>query len=147
MYTVKEVEKKTGCSAHEICYFARTHNVGKIKSNGKHVYVFNGQEFRLFLIYKNKRKPKKNPTGQLVFPFFQKQAKICRSLKEKKKEGQGKKLVEALKKAGDKGVSRKRIKILLKLKKDEELENVLLKVSHLPIADDETIDDRVYWIG
>ncbi|MGP1577821.1 MAG: hypothetical protein ACTTH7_10165 [Treponema sp.] len=57
-----------------------------------------------------------------------------------------KKLCALLQKAGFNGVDKNVVQTILQIDK-RYLENLLNKNASLPIAEDETIDNNLYWVG
>lgn len=146
------VVKQTKAKNAAVRYFARKHNLTKIKTGNKQIYVFSKQEYRLFLFYINRRKEKKENKKQLVFGFYKKakpaaQKKEAVKTKDEKKEKELlKKICTLLKAAKDDGVDKD--VLIKKLKTDKKtLNRIINKAVDLPIAEDEEIDKRIYWIG
>ena len=152
MYTVSTVAKKTKSKNAEVRYFARKYNVSKIIIENKETFIFDKKDYRLFLIYKNKRKIRYEDKKQLTFYFYnecicvkQKQNKL--SLRQLKKE---KSLIEKisniLKSCKENGIDKNIL--CKKLKIDMTVLNKLLnKNTNLPIAEDDRIDNKIYWVG
>lgn len=150
MYTVAEVARKTKSSTAEVRYFARKYTIPKITIDNTPVFIFGKKEYRLFLFYKNKYKPKESPL-QLTFDFYNQTAIIkkqnVKSAKQKRKEKELiKKMCTLLQKVGEAGIERVFLEKKLKLDK-YALEKLLAKCTRLPIAEDDRIDNKLYWVG
>ena len=165
MYTASAVAEKARVNPAEVRYFARKYNIPKITIENKQLFVFDKKDYRLFLLYKHIRKEKKDDTRQLHFSFYdnQKKKQLCfpfyddnKTVIQKqniisKKDTQHekmliKKLCTLLQKAGINGIDKNILQTALKIDK-KQLENILNKNTSLPIAEDETIDNNLYWVG
>ena len=152
MYTASVVAEKAHVNPAEVRYFARKYNIPKITVENKQVFIFDRKDYRLFLLYKNIGKKKKENKKQLYFSFYddnktviQKQNRISKKDLQREKT-QIKKLCALLQKAGINGVDKIILQTALKIDK-KQLENILNKNTSLPIAEDETIDNNLYWVG
>lgn len=112
MYTASAVAEKTHSKPAEVRYFARKYNIPKITIENKHVFIFDKKEYRLFLLYKNIGKKKKENRKQLCFPFYddnktviQKQNIISKKDVQREKT-LIKKLCALLQKAGSNGIDK-----------------------------------------
>ena len=152
VYTASAVAEKAHVNPAEVRYFARKYNIPKITVENKQVFIFDKKDYRLFLLYKNIGKKKKENKKQLHFPFYDNQ-KTCIPPQKiiNKKDAQRekmliKKLCELLQKAGINGIDKAVVQKVLKIEK-KALENLLNKNSTLPIAEDDRIDNKLYWVG
>lgn len=152
MYTASAVAEKAHVNPAEVRYFARKYNIPKITIENKQLFIFDKKDYRLFLLYKNIRKEKKDDTKQLHFSFYDNQKTVIQkqniiSKKDVQREKTLiKKLCALLQKAGINGVDKTILQTALKIDK-KQLENILNKNTLLPIAEDETIDNNLYWVG
>ena len=152
MYTASAVAEKAHVNPAEVRYFARKHNIPKITIENKQLFIFDKKDYRLFLLYKHIRKEKKDDTRQLHFSFYDNQKTVIQKQNIiNKKDVQRektlvKKLCALLQKAGINGVDKIILQTALKIDK-KQLENILNKNTSLPIAEDETIDNNLYWVG
>lgn len=152
MYTASAVAEKAHVNPAEVRYFARKHNIPKITIENKQLFIFDKKDYRLFLLYKHIRKEKKDDTRQLHFSFYDNQKTVIQKQNIiSKKDVQHektlvKKLCALLQKAGINGVDKIILQTALKIDK-KQLENILNKNTSLPIAEDETIDNNLYWVG
>ena len=152
MYTASAVAEKAHVNPAEVRYFARKYNIPKITIENKQLFIFDKKDYRLFLLYKNIRKEKKDDTKQLHFSFYDNQKIVIQkqniiSKKDVQRENMlVKKLCELLQKAGSNGIDKNILQTILKIDK-RQLENLLNKNTSLPIAEDETIDNNLYWVG
>lgn len=152
MYTASAVAEKAHVNPAEVRYFARKYNIPKITIENKQLFIFDKKDYRLFLLYKNIRKEKKDDTKQLHFSFYDNQKTVIQkqniiSKKDVQRENMlVKKLCELLQKAGSNGIDKNILQKALKIDK-KQLENLLNKNTSLPIAEDETIDNNLYWVG
>ena len=152
MYTASAVAEKAHVNPAEVRYFARKYNIPKITIENKHVFIFDKKEYRLFLLYKNIGKKKKENKQQLHFPFYDNQKiyiqpqKIISKKDTQREKMLIKKLCTLLQKAGVNGIDKTVLQTALKIDK-KQLENILNKNTSLPIAEDETIDNNLYWVG
>lgn len=152
MYTASAVAEKAHVNPAEVRYFARKYNIPKITIENKHVFIFDKKEYRLFLLYKNIGKKKKENKQQLHFPFYDNQKiyiqpqKIISKKDTQREKMLIKKLCALLQKAGSNGIDKNILQKALKIDK-KQLENILNKNTSLPIAEDETIDNNLYWVG
>lgn len=152
MYTASAVAEKAHVNPAEVRYFARKYNIPKITIENKQLFIFDKKDYRLFLLYKNIRKEKKDDTKQLHFSFYDNQKCVIQkqniiSKKDVQRENMlVKKLCELLQKAGINGIDKNILQKALKIDK-KQLENLLNKNTSLPIAEDETIDNNLYWVG
>jgi len=152
VYTASAVAEKARVNPAEVRYFARKYNIPKITIENKQLFIFDKKDYRLFLLYKNIGKKKKENKKQLCFPFYddnktviQKQNIISKKDVQREKT-LVKKLCTVLQKAGNNGVDKLILQTALKIDK-RQLENLLNKNTSLPIAEDETIDNNLYWVG
>lgn len=152
MYTASVVAEKAHVNPAEVRYFARKYNIPKITVENKQVFIFDRKDYRLFLLYKNIGKKKKENKKQLHFSFYddnktviQKQNRISKKDLQREKT-LIKKLCALLQKAGIDGIDKLILQTALKIDK-KQLENLLNKNASLPIAEDETIDNNLYWVG
>ena len=152
VYTASAVAEKAHVNPAEVRYFARKYNIPKITIENKQLFIFDKKEYRLFLLYKNIRKQRKENKKQLHFSFYddnktviQKQNTISKKDVQREKM-LIKKLCAVLQKAGNNGVDKLILQTALKIDK-KQLENLLNKNTSLPIAEDETIDNNLYWVG
>ena len=151
MYTARTVAQKTHTSQAEVRYFARKFHLAKITIAGKTVFIFDKKEYRLFRRYIKGIQQKKEKSKQLTFPFFNEcTVPIKRSpltAPQKKKEAvRLEKLCTLLKAAGSSGMDKHAIQKVLKIEK-QTLQTLLNKNSSLPIAEDESVDNNLYWVG
>ena len=152
MYTASAVAEKAHVNPAEVRYFARKYNIPKITIENKQLFIFDKKDYRLFLLYKNICKEKKDDTKQLHFSFYDTQKTVIQkqniiSKKDVQRENMlVKKLCELLQKAGINGIDKNILQKALKIDK-KQLENLLNKNTSLPIAEDETIDNNLYWVG
>lgn len=152
MYTASAVAEKSHVNPAEVRYFARKYNIPKITIENKQLFIFDKKDYRLFLLYKNIRKEKKDDTKQLHFSFYDNQKTVIQkqniiSKKDVQREKMLiKKLCALLQKAGINGIDKNILQKALKIDK-KQLENLLNKNTSLPIAEDETIDNNLYWVG
>lgn len=152
MYTASAVAEKAHVNPAEVRYFARKYNIPKITIENKQLFVFDKKDYRLFLLYKNIVKKKKENKKQLHFSFYDNQKSVIQrqniiSKKDVQREKTlVKKLCALLQKAGINGVDKTILQTALKIDK-RKLENILNKNTSLPIAEDETIDNKLYWVG
>ena len=152
MYTASAVAEKAHVNPAEVRYFARKYNIPKITIENKQLFVFDKKEYQLFLLYKNIRKEKKENKKQLHFSFYDNQKSVIQkqniiSKKDVQREKMLiKKLCALLQKAGINGIDKNILQKALKIDK-KQLENLLNKNTSLPIAEDETIDNNLYWVG
>lgn len=151
MYTASTVAQKTHTKQAAVRYFARKFNLAKITIAGKATYVFTKKEYRLFRRYINGIHEKKEDTKQLTFPFFNDcivPVKIPPpNLQQKKTEtALLRKLCCLLKTAGMSGMDKNVIQNALQIDK-RTLQNLLNKHTSLPIAEDDSIDNNLYWVG
>ena len=152
MYTASAVAEKAHVNPAEVRYFARKYNIPKITIENKQLFVFDKKDYRLFLFYKNIGKKKKENKKQLHFSFYDNQKSVIQKQNTiSKKDVQRektliKKLCTLLQKAGINGVDKIILQTVLKIDK-KQLENILNKNTSLPIAEDETIDNNLYWVG
>lgn len=152
MYTASAVAEKAHVNPAEVRYFARKYNIPKITIENKQLFIFDKKDYRLFLLYKNIRKEKKDDTKQLHFSFYDNQKTVIQkqniiSKKDVQREKTLiKKLCALLQKAGINGIDKNILQKALKIDK-RKLENILNKNTSLPIAEDETIDNNLYWVG
>ena len=152
VYTASAVAEKAHVNPAEVRYFARKYNIPKITIENKQLFVFDKKDYRLFLFYKNIGKKKKENKKQLHFSFYDNQKSVIQkqntiSKKDVRREKTLiKKLCTLLQKAGINGVDKIILQTALKIDK-KQLENLLNKNTSLPIAEDETIDNNLYWVG
>lgn len=152
VYTASAVAEKAHVNPAEVRYFARKYNIPKITIENKQLFVFDKKEYQLFLLYKNIRKEKKENKKQLHFSFYDNQKSVIQkqniiSKKDVQREKMLiKKLCALLQKAGINGIDKNILQKALKIDK-KQLENLLNKNTSLPIAEDETIDNNLYWVG
>lgn len=152
VYTASAVAEKAHVNPAEVRYFARKYNIPKITIENKQLFIFDKKDYRLFLLYKNIRKEKKDDTKQLHFSFYDNQKCVIQkqniiSKKDVQRENMlVKKLCELLQKAGINGIDKNILQKALKIDK-KQLENLLNKNTSLPIAEDETIDNNLFWVG
>ena len=152
MYTASAVAEKTHAKAAEVRYFARKYHLAKISIENKQTFIFDKKDYRLFLLYKNILKKKKDDKKQLYFSFYdeqrtaiQKQNTVSKRTLQREKV-LIKKLCALLRSAGIHGIDKNILQKALKIDK-KRLANLLNKNPSLPIAEDETIDNNLYWIG
>lgn len=152
MYTASAVAEKAHVNPAEVRYFARKYNIPKITIENKQVFIFDKKDYRLFLLYKNIGKKKQANKKQLHFSFYDSQKIVIQkqniiSKKDVQREKMlVKKLCALLQKAGSNGIDKNILQKALKIDK-KQLENILNKNTSLPIAEDETIDNNLYWVG
>ena len=152
VYTASAVAEKAHVNPAEVRYFARKYNIPKITIENKQLFIFDKKDYRLFLLYKNIGKKKQENKKQLHFPFYDNQKSVIQkqniiSKKDVQRENMlVKKLCELLQKAGINGIDKNILQTTLKIDK-RKLENILNKNTSLPIAEDETIDNNLYWVG
>ena len=152
VYTASAVAEKAHVNPAEVRYFARKYNIPKITIENKQLFIFDKKDYRLFLFYKNIGKEKQDDTRQLHFSFYDNQKSVIQkqniiSKKDVQREKTLiKKLCTLLQKAGINGVDKIILQTALKIDK-KQLENILNKNTSLPIAEDETIDNNLYWVG
>ena len=152
VYTASAVAEKAHVNPAEVRYFARKYNIPKITVENKQVFIFDKKDYRLFLLYKNIGKKKQENKKQLHFSFYDNQKSVIQkqniiSKKDVQREKTLiKKLCTLLQKAGINGVDKIILQTALKIDK-KQLENILNKNTSLPIAEDETIDTNLYWVG
>ena len=152
VYTASAVAEKAHVNPAEVRYFARKYNIPKITVENKQVFIFDKKDYRLFLLYKNIGKKKQENKKQLHFSFYDNQKSVIQkqniiSKKDVQREKTLiKKLCTLLQKAGINGVDKIILQTVLKIDK-KQLENILNKNTSLPIAEDETIDNNLYWVG
>lgn len=152
MYTASAVAEKAHVNPAEVRYFARKYHLAKITIENKQTFIFDKKDYRLFLLYKNILKERKNTSGQLCFAFYdeqktviQKQNTVSKKTLQREK-ALIKKLCALLQRAGINGIDKNVLQKALKIDK-KQLENILNKNPSLPIAEDETIDNSLYWVG
>lgn len=152
VYTASAIAEKAHVKPAEVRYFARKYNIPKITVENKQVFIFDKKDYRLFLLYKNIGKKKQANKKQLHFSFYDNQKSVIQkqniiSKKDVQREkALIKKLCTLLQKAGINGVDKIILQTALKIDK-KQLENILNKNTSLPIAEDETIDNNLYWVG
>lgn len=152
MYTASAVAEKAHVNPAEVRYFARKYNIPKITIENKQLFIFDKKDYQLFLLYKNIGKKKKENKKQLHFSFYDNQKSVIQkqniiSKKDVQREKMLiKKLCALLQKAGSNGIDKNILQTTLKIDK-KQLENILNKNTSLPIAEDETIDNNLYWVG
>jgi hypothetical protein len=152
VYTASAVAEKAHVNPAEVRYFARKYNIPKITIENKQVFIFDKKDYRLFLLYKNIGKKKQANKKQLHFSFYDNQKCVIQkqniiSKKDVQREKMlVKKLCALLQKAGSNGIDKNILQKALKIDK-KQLENILNKNTSLPIAEDETIDNNLYWVG
>lgn len=152
MYTASAVAEKAHVNPAEVRYFARKYNIPKITIENKQLFIFDKKDYRLFLFYKNIGKEKQDDTRQLHFSFYDNQKSVIQkqniiSKKDVQREKTLiKKLCTLLQKAGINGVDKIILQTALKIDK-KQLENILNKNTSLPIAEDDKIDNNLYWVG
>ena len=152
MYTASAVAEKTHSKPAEVRYFARKYNIPKITIENKQVFIFDKKEYQLFLLYKNIGKKKKENKQQLHFPFYNNQKiyiqpqKIISKKDALREKTLIKKLCALLQKAGSNGIDKTILQKALKIDQ-KEIKRILNKYTSLPIAEDETIDNNLYWVG
>ena len=152
VYTASAVAEKAHVNPAEVRYFARKYNIPKITIENKQLFIFDKKDYRLFLFYKNIGKEKQDDTRQLHFSFYDNQKSVIQkqniiSKKDVQREKTLiKKLCTLLQKAGINGVDKTILQTALKIDK-KQLEALLNKNTSLPIAEDETIDNNLYWVG
>ena len=152
MYTASAVAEKAHVNPAEVRYFARKYNIPKITVENKQVFIFDKKDYRLFLLYKTIGKKKKENKKQLHFSFYDNQKSVIQkqntiSKKDLQRETTlVKKLCALLQKAGSNGIDKNILQTALKIDK-RKLENILNKNTSLPIAEDETIDNNLHWVG
>lgn len=152
VYTASAVAEKAHANPAEVRYFARKYNIPKITIENKQLFIFDKKDYRLFLLYKNIGKKKQENKKQLYFSFYDNQKSVIQkqniiSKKDVQREKTLiKKLCVLLQKAGSNGVDKIILQTALKIDK-KQLENILNKNTSLPIAEDETIDNNLYWVG
>ena len=152
MYTASAVAEKTHAKAAEVRYFARKYHLSKITIENKQTFIFDKKDYRLFLLYKNILKKKKDDKRQLCFSFYDEQKTIIQkqnTISKKtllREKALMKKLCALLQRAGINGIDKNVLQKALKIDK-KRLENLLNKNPSLPIAEDETIDNNLYWVG
>lgn len=151
MYLISTVAKKTKSKNAEVRYFARKHNMPKIIIENKPVFIFDKTDYRLFLIYKNQYRSKPLCKAQLVFDFYnnvkvERKKNVIRPNVVKRENILVNKICALLKDAKDSGVDKNIIEKRFKLDK-KELQGLLNKHSYLPIAEDDEIDNKLYWVG
>lgn len=123
----------------------------KIIIENKPVFIFDKTDYRLFLIYKNQYRRKPVCKAQLVFEFYnnvkvQKKKNVIPANTIKRENILMNKICALLKNAKDDGVDKTVIEKRFKLDK-KELQGLLNKHSYLPIAEDDEIDNKLYWVG
>ena len=146
MYTASAIAQKAHCKQAAVRYFARKNNIPKIIIDNKAVFIFDKKDYKRFLAYIKGRKPQCNEK-QLVFAFYYR----TEAGKGKKKDVQRekvlvKKLCTLLQKAGICGANKNVVQKILQIDK-KQLERLLNKNTELPIAEDEAIDNNLYWVG
>ena len=152
MYTASAIAEKAHVKPAEVRYFARKYNIPKITVENKQVFIFDKKDYRLFLLYKHIGKKKQENKKQLHFSFYDNQKCVIQkqniiSKKDVQREkALIKKLCTLLQKAGINGVDKTVVQTVLKIDK-KALENLLNKNSALPIAEDDRIDNKLYWVG
>ena len=152
VYTASAIAEKAHVKPAEVRYFARKYNIPKITVENKQVFIFDKKDYRLFLLYKNIGKKKQANKKQLHFSFYDNQKSVIQkqniiSKKDVQREkALIKKLCTLLQKAGINGVDKIILQTALKIDK-KQFENILNKNTSLPIAEDETIDNNLYWVG
>ena len=152
VYTASAVAEKTHSKPAEVRYFARKYNIPKITIENKQVFIFDKKEYQLFLLYKNIGKKKKENKQQLHFPFYNNQKiyiqpqKIISKKDALREKTLIKKLCALLQKAGSNGIDKTILQKALKIDQ-KEIKRILNKYTSLPIAEDETIDNNLYWVG
>lgn len=152
MYTASAVAEKAHVNPAEVRYFARKYNIPKITIENKQLFIFDKKDYRLFLFYKNIGKEKQDDTRQLHFSFYDNQKSVIQkqniiSKKDVQREKTLiKKLCTLLQKAGINGVDKTILQTALKIDK-KQLEALLNKNTSLPIAEDDKIDNNLYWVG
>jgi hypothetical protein len=152
VYTASAVAEKAHVNPAEVRYFARKYNIPKITIENKQLFIFDKKDYRLFLFYKNIGKEKQDDTRQLHFSFYDNQKSVIQkqniiSKKDVQREKTLiKKLCTLLQKAGINGVDKIILQTALKIDK-KQLENILNKNTSLPIAEDDKIDNNLYWVG
>lgn len=145
MLTVGEVAKRTKEKKERVRYFARKYNLQKIKIKNTESYLFDKDDLARFLEFTGKRKIKQN-RFQLMLDFGEDFEKAF----YKKSSVQKKELLLSLeaeiKKAKNKGITREMLKATLNInaKKLDRLIDDLTFIA--PIAEDDRIDDRIYWV-
>lgn len=70
MYTASVVAEKAHVNPAEVRYFARKYNIPKITVENKQVFIFDRKDYRLFLLYKNIGKKKKENKSSCTFHFM-----------------------------------------------------------------------------
>lgn len=151
MYTARTVAHNTHTSQAAVRYFARKFHLTKIIIAGKETYVFTEKEYRLYRRYTKGTPHKKEKSKQLTFPFFDEctapvKEQLLTAQQKKKEAALLEKLCTLLKAAGSSGMDKYAIQKVLKIDKDT-LQTLLNKHSILPIAEDESVDNNLYWVG
>ncbi|MEL3905120.1 MAG: hypothetical protein P1P63_08445 [Treponemataceae bacterium] len=148
IYTTNEVATKTKTKPEAVRYFARKNNLAKIKIKNSAVFIFDKKDFDRYVFFIGQKKEKKNEQ-QLVFDFYEKQSPQLQKKNGTKKELEKalhKRMQELLKRAGDAGMRRIFLAVMLEVT-DAELESILAAEPMQPIGEDDRIDDRIYWVG
>ena len=78
VYTASAVAEKAHVNPAEVRYFARKYNIPKITIENKQLFIFDKKDYRLFLLYKNICKEKKDDTKQLHFSFYDTQKTVIK---------------------------------------------------------------------
>lgn len=151
MYTARTVAHNTHTSQAAVRYFARKFHLAKIIIAGKAVYVFTEKEYRLFRRYIKGIQQKKEKSKQLTFSFFDEctvpvKEQLLTAQQKKKEAVRLEKLCALLKAAGASGMDKHAIQKVLKIDK-QTLQTLLNKHNSLPIAEDESVDNNLYWVG
>lgn len=151
MYTARTVAQKTHTTQAEVRYFARKLRLAKLTVAGKAVFIFDEKDYCLYRRYIKGIPHKKEKSKQLTFPFFDEctapvKEQIFTAQQKKKESTLLEKLCTLLKAAGSSGMDKTIIQTHLKIDKDT-LQTLLNKHSILPIAEDESIDNNLYWVG
>lgn len=140
MWTVAEVARKAKVKKARVRYFARNNNVQKITIKNVDMYIFDKTDYQRFLDYLGIGEKTKDDYLQLKLDL-QYHTKIT-SIKENKKS----ELERLLKTLGNTGVRREELCMLLKVK-DSYLETLLCELTYkVPIAEDDRVDDKIYWV-
>ncbi len=127
MYTVKEVAEITGWDAATVRVYARKIGKGTVLKNRKQVFLFTCEEVRAFVLHRKDLEREKEVRHKDQI----KRAKI----------------VQILKDSGSVGVSKQSLAEMVKAESPKEIDRLVMGLSDLPIAEDPTMDDRLYWVG
>lgn len=147
MLKVSEVAKRTGVSKERVRYFARIKNIRKVKIKNVETFLFDADDLTRFLLFIGKRKMKAFDTAQPLLPFEENfTERFYKHTKRGTLQALEKRLEQKIKNAGAKGVARMTLCIALNIN-DDTLERLLCDLTYrAPIAEDDRIDDRIYWV-